>query len=654
MTRKVSWVRRQFAGILALVLMVGFFMAARQPTTSASQEQALASRYSFTAMSIAMPPASKQQTIRKVNHSYRNISGWISSVGAGIAMADLSGTGRPADLCIVDARTDQVVVTPVPGTGERYQPFALDASPLPMDDTMAPMGCAPGDFNGSGRMGLLVYYWGRTPILFLPRADATKLDASTYVPSELVPNAGWPNYTGPKWNSNAVAIDDFDGTGHLDIYVGNYLPDGPALDPSASDNMVMNSSLSHADNGGPAHVFRWTAATTGERPSASYVEEPTALPDDISSKGWVLAAAANDVDGDQLPELFVGKDFGGSALLHNVSTPGKIKFERVEASRSPLVPKSKRISHDTSFKGMGVDFGDLADHGLYDMFLSDITTPYGLQESNLHFISTAANQSEVRNALNRGTAPWVDRSTDLGTAWGGWGWDVKLADFNNSGHLAIVQANGFLRGEDNRWAQLQELATSNDLTVAHPAWWPNVRSGDDIAGNQRMNFFAKGADGHYTNISHSLGLDVPVPTRGIAVGDAFGDGRLDFAVARQFDAPVFYRNNSPDTGAFLGLKLYHEQPQVPGALPAPGSPVVGAQVTVTTPDGRKHIGHVDGGSGHSGKRSQDVHIGLGHQVSGPLQVQLTWRARDGQVRQQELQLNPGWHTLQLGAQAKEK
>ena len=38
---------------------------------------------------------------------------------------------------------------------------------------MAPMGCVPGDFNDDGRTDLLVYYWGRTPVLFMHKPGAT-------------------------------------------------------------------------------------------------------------------------------------------------------------------------------------------------------------------------------------------------------------------------------------------------------------------------------------------------------------------------------------------------------------------------------------------------------------------------------------------------
>ena len=339
-------------------------------------------------------------------------------------------------------------------------------------------------------------------------------------------------------------------------------------------------------------------------------------------------------------------------MLYNESTPGHLKFAETKTPRTGDVPKSKRVGAD-SFKGMGIDFTDFDHNGLYDMFVSDITTSYGIEESNLQFMNVAKDQADLRAQLRDGKAPWKDRSTDSLTAWGGWNWDVKLNDFNNSGDVAIVQTSGFVKGEVNRWPQLQELATANDLVLSDPSWWPHVVKGDDIAGSQKLNFFVKGADGKYANVSEELGLAVPVPTRGIAIGDTDGDGNLDFAVARQWDQPVFYHNEAPSTGAFLGLRLFDETTPVAGAAPAPGLPAVGTQVTVTTPDGRKFISRVDGGSGHSGKRSNEVHIGLGN-VSGPVAVHLQWRDLSGAQHQQDLQLTTGWHTLQLGSQAKER
>ena len=654
MSSVTRWVNRQLAGVVALVLLVGMFYAARLPEASGAERENIAQSLRFTPLSISIPGGFPQQTIRRVNKDYEHISAWISSVGAGVAMNDLDGDGLSNDLCLTDPRIDRAVVTPVPGVrSDRYQSFALDPSPLPMDAQMAPTGCVPGDFNEDGRIDLLVYYMGRTPIIFLATADATALSAQAYHPVELVPAPGaGGQYGGPRWQSTAAAVADFDGDGHEDLLIGNYFPDGPVLDDTATGGVAMNRSMSHALNGGLDHVFRWTAGAAGSAPSVTYVEDRDALADNVS-RGWILAAAASDLDGDLLPELYIANDFGPDRMLYNRSTPGNIEFSLVETARTATVPKSKRVGGD-SFKGMGIDFGDLDHDGVYDMFISNITTSFGIEESNFAFVSTARDKADLREQLRAGTAPWVDRSAQLGLAWSGWGWDTKMGDFTNRGDLDIVQTTGFVKGDVNRWAQLQELATANDDLIANPYWWPRVAEGDDVAGSQTLAFYVKGEDGRYVNVSEDLGLAIPIPTRGIATGDADGDGRVDFAVARQWGEPVFYHNDSPSTGAFLGLRLTHDAPTAGAVtgMPPAGSPVVGAQVTVTTADGRTFLGHVDGGSGHSGKRSFDVMLGLGS-VAGPVKAHLAWRDRAGGTHQQDLQLTPGWHSIKLGSQAQE-
>jgi hypothetical protein len=127
------------------------------------------------------------------------------------------------------------------------------------------------------------------------------------------------------------------------------------------------------------------------------------------------------------------------------------------------------------------------------------------------------------------------------------------------------------------------------------------------------------------------------------------------AVANLWAPSTFYLNDCPHCGAFLGLHLL--LPLSPGGptrvrdghpgADTPGREAVGAAARVTTSDGRLLARQVDGGNGHSGKRSSDLHFGLGR-ATGPVTVELRWRDPGGAVRDEHLTLSPGWHTVMLG------
>ncbi|PWU10155.1 MAG: RNA-binding protein [Verrucomicrobia bacterium] len=656
--------RRLAAAFAAIVLICLTYSLARFPSLSSDERAKLAAHFKFDKLPLAEVqdhPAYKY--VRNVHPSLKRISAWVSTLGAAATLADLDGDGLPNDLCSIDPRTDLVTVAPVPGTGRRYAPFTLNPKPLPFDPAnTAPMGVIAGDFNEDGLMDLMVYYWGRTPVLFLRKkvdiepGHQKTLTADDFYPCELTDS-------GERWFSNGAVQADLDGDGHVDILIGNYFQDGGhILDANAGGVEVMHEGKAKALNGGKKHLFLWAGATEGEKPSVKFTEVKDVFSPDVEH-GWTLAIGAADLDGDMLPEIYFGHDFGPDRLLHNLSTPGRVKFAVLEGRRRFTDPKSCVLGFD-SFKGMGVDFGDVNGDGLLDIYVSNIATRFGLTES--HFLWQSTGQLDL---MKQGVAPYVQASEKLGLSRSGWGWDCRLADFDNDGVLEAIQAVGFIKGKINRWPELQSLGTSNDRIVHDPRLWPNFKPGPDpsqqdgadLSGHDLDAFFVRAADGRYYDVGQEVGFTEPMVTKAIALADVDGDGRLDFVMANQWGPSFFFHNQTRDAGAFLGLHLLLPLPAEASqndvrhraGHPGPdlhGRPAFGAQAHLTLPGGRRLVGQVDGGSGHSGRRSPDVHLGLGH--LGPatqLDVQIKWRGINGKVQQTTLKLSPGWHTVLLGS-----
>ena len=637
--------KRYLSCLAALGLIALCYPLAKVPHLSSKEEVQLAARFAFRRLPLPeVTGHPSYKFVRQVHPSLERISAWVSSLGAAATLADLDGDALPNDLVYVDPRTDLVTVAPVPETGERYEPFVLDQSGWEGGSfdvsSMAPMGTLVGDFNEDGLMDILVYFWGRTPVLYLRKSVdpgisglgsrpaeplEKRLSSNAFVSVELIE-------PGERWYSTAALQADLDGDGHLDLLIGNYFPDGArVLDRNAAGTEAMQEGEARAHNGGYKHVFLWQGSTGRVAPGVRYREVKNVFKQDVA-RGWTLAMGAADLDGDLLPELYIANDFGPDRLLHNRSTPGDLHFTLLEGRRDVTTPKSCVLGHD-SFKGMGVDFGDVNGDGYLDIYVSNLATRFGLTESHFLWLSTG----EI-GKMKGGVAPYVNGSEKLGLSRSGFAFEARLVDLDNDGVLEAIQACGFIKGKINRWPELQALGTSNDQVIHNPRFWPTFRPGVDLSGHDCNAFFVRASDGRYYNIASSLGWTEPTVSRGIAVADVDGDGRLDFVTANQWGPSYFFKNESPRPGAFLGLHLIHPN----------GAPAIGSVARIQLTDGRKFIGQVDGGTGHSGRRSPDIHFGLGAWESTKrLNVEIQWRDDTGKVQRQTVQIEPGWHTIEL-------
>ncbi|WP_030913927.1 CRTAC1 family protein [Streptosporangium amethystogenes] len=641
----MSGIRRYAAGALALIAAAAGWRLTGLPDTPVAETSA---DFSFHARPLGPPAGPGDRTLRPVAAGYAGLQGWVSSLGAGVALFDVDNEVVSDDLCLVDPRHDTVTVRRAPGTPRGYRPFTL----VPPDRRRyeAPAGCLPADLDQDGWQDLVVYYWGRSPSLFLrvpgvpPSGTAFRHRALTAEPE--------------IWNTSAATAGDFDGDGRLDLVFGGYFPDGVRVLGGGTSNdgdpgsAVMPDSLSAATNGGGARLYLASGP-------ARFTEAEGVF-DEVGNGGWTLALGTQDLDGDGRPELYLACDFGPDRLLVNESVPGRIRFTEARGTRHLTTPASRVVGRD-SFKGMGVGFTDLNADGRPDILVSNLTEDHALQQGNFAFVSRPGD-------LHGGHAPYDDLGEELGLSRSGWSWDVKAADFDNDGDDEIMHATGFVRGEVDRWAQLQEAASANDLFLSHPALWPSIRAGDDLSGRDTNTFFTRGQDGRYADVARRAGVggdsDGTV-SRAFAVGDVDDDGRLDFAVANQWSESVLYSNHGP-TAPFVGLRLRlpaglchpssaprsgpeRPAPARPGRTrPGPTRPAIGAVATVRLPGGVTRSRQLYPANGHNGFSAPELLFGLGdHLPDSPVPVEISWRDACGGTRTASVSLEPGWHRILL-------
>lgn len=612
--------------IVALGAAAGLMVV--RPALSEEEAAALAADYRFVAEPVNSAPPNAR-TERAVAPALAGIGAWISSVGAAAGLSDLRGLGRPGDLCLVDPRDDSVTLRPsLPSGKDGYAPVRLVPNGLPHDRTMAPMGCVPVDIDADGDIDHIVHYWGRSPVVYLDTDGPGVPTAASERPVELVmPMA--------VWNTETLNVGDVDGDGNLDLLIGNYFPDGArVLDPDADDEtrMEMQDGMGLARNGGLNRLLL-TRPTGRPDELPRITDASTALTREAASS-WTLATGMQDLTGDGLPELYQANDFGPDQLMLNESTPGRVKLTEVRGSRDMVTPKSEVLGND-SFKGMGVTFTYDGDAPLPTMVVSNITTPYALHESNFAFTPNGPPAE-----LAAGEVPFADHAEELGLARAGWCWDVRAGDFDNDGVDELMQANGFLRGEVDRWPVLQELAMGNDELLHNPAFWPHFRPGDDLSGHEPNRFFVRGPDGRYADLAGRTGVAADDNTRALAFGDVDGDGRLDAVVANQWQDSVLLRNHAP-AGPAAGLRLVRPAEAGPaGAV----TPAIGAQVRLHHPRHPQRA-QLYPANGHTGVSAPELHFALPGDHAVPATV--TWRDAGGH-HEARVEVRPGRSTILLG------
>lgn len=355
-------------------------------------------------------------------------------------------------------------------------------------------------------------------------------------------------HNGRKMWSVAAGWFDYNRDGLLDLFVVNYVDWDPRYEPAC---MGMNGR-GYCHPGSFAPLTNTLYRNNGDG-TFTDVSAETGI-SKVEGKGMGVAFA--DYDNDGWPDVFVANDNSPNLLFHNI---GGKRFEEVGIQAGVAYNEDGNV-----LAGMGVDFRDLNNDGLPDLWHTAIeneTFPLYLNDGKGAFVN-AGQSSHLANL----TRPMS-------------GWSNGIVDLDNDGWKDLVVARSDVM--DN----IEQI--SRHFSYAEP-----------------NSVFRNLGNGLFEDVSTTAGADFtrPAANRGLAYGDLDNDGRMDLVVT-SLGGPVRVLRNITEThNHWILLKLVGTKSNRMG---------LGAQIRVTTDDGRKLYNEATTSTGYAASSDPRVHFGLG-------------------------------------------
>jgi hypothetical protein len=355
-------------------------------------------------------------------------------------------------------------------------------------------------------------------------------------------------HSGRKMWSIAAGWFDYNRDGLLDLFVVNYVDWDPRYEPAC---MGLNGrGYCHPDSFPPLTNTLYRNNGDG---TFTDVSAETGI-SKVEGRGMGVAFA--DYDNDGWPDIFVANDNSPNLLFHNL---GGKRFEEVGIQAGVAYNEDGNV-----LAGMGVDFRDVNNDGLPDIWHTAIeneTFPLYLNNGKGAFVN-AGQQSRLAN-LTRLMS----------------GWSNGIVDLDNDGWKDLVVARS------NVMDNIEQI--SRHFRYAEP-----------------NSVFRNLGNGQFEDVSAAAGADFtrPAPHRGLAYGDLDNDGRVDLVITA-LGAPVSVLRNVTQThNHWILLKLVGTKSNRMG---------LGAQIRVTTDDGRRLYNEATTSTGYAASSDPRVHFGLG-------------------------------------------
>ncbi len=493
----------------------------------------------------------------------------LETTGSGIAWIDYDRDGYP-DLFLVNGTT----IEGFPAGQEPSNRLFHNNRDGTFTDVTAKaglihsgwgQGVCVGDYDNDGWDDLFVTYYGKN-LLYRNNGNGTFTEVADFAHV-----AGDPT----RWNTGCAFLD-YDRDGRLDLFVANYVDQGPdfrLLPQPGSGQFCQYKGVAMAC--GPRGLKSGRNFLYHNNGDGTFADVSDAAGVHLPDKHYALGVVTLDYDNDGWEDIYVACDSAASILYHN-NRNGTF-------TDLAFVAGVAFSGEGESQAGMGVAAGDYDEDGFLDL----VKTNFSDDTPDLYH--------------NNGDGTFSDATFEggLGSHPSYLGWGVGFVDIDNDGWPDLFMANGHLSPEidpyhiDTTYAQRKLL-------------YRNVAS---AAGGRRFEDVSD---------SSGPGIELLSSSRGVAFADYDNDGLVEIAVNNMNERAHLLRNEGGKLNHWIEIKTQGGKSNRDG---------IGTRVEVRIGT-RRQIDEVRSGGSYISQNDLRLHFGLGgHTVVD----EITLRWPSGQV-----------------------